>query len=160
MLRVLCRRFANPILTNLIHTPTMNTQPASSRTPTEPQDPSETSTLADLPRPSKPIQPSTHVPRSPDLSYPFQTTDLPEDVGDDEYREVARSGVVAPGDAILNAAARLPSIDAEKARRMKEVNLVVFKPDDPEDPRTWSRWYRWCKHSWIVCLTPSNLAQI
>ncbi|KZV75241.1 MFS general substrate transporter [Peniophora sp. CONT] len=120
----------------------MKQQPITS-TPADSNDPSETSTLADLPQPSKPIQPSTHRPGSPDISYPYQTTDLPGDVGDDEYRETARSGVVAPSDAILNAAARLPSIDPEKARRMKDVKLVVFKPNDPEDPRTWSRLYRW-----------------
>ena len=69
-----------------------------------------------------------------------------ESIGDDEYREVARTGVVAPGNDILDAAARMPSIDPEKARRLKDVKLVVFKPNDPEDPRTWSRGYRWCKH--------------
>ncbi|VDC06564.1 unnamed protein product [Peniophora sp. CBMAI 1063] len=98
------------------------------------------STLATL-EPSHAFPPS-HAPGSPDLSYPFATTNLPPGITD-EYREVAESGLVHPGAELMRAATRVPTRDPEMAKHMKDMNLVVFKPNDPEDPRTWNTAYRW-----------------
>lgn len=87
--------------------------------------------------------PPSHAPGSPDLSYPFATTNLPPGISD-EYREVAESGFVHAGAELMRAATRVPTRDPEMAKHMKDMNIVVFKPNDPEDPRTWNTTYRWC----------------
>ncbi|KAI0319881.1 MFS general substrate transporter [Amylostereum chailletii] len=105
---------------------------------------SQTSTL--FPLPSPPIIPQSHVTSNPDLSYPFTTTDVLHTGLTDEYREVSETGTVPLKGALYRAPSKLaqePSISKEKAERLKDVNLVVFKPNDPEDPRNWKNWYRW-----------------
>ena len=100
--------------------------------------------------------PLSHATTHPDLSYPYQTTDVLRFGLTNEYREVSKTGVVPAVGALYRApsrSAREPPADLEKARHLKDMNLVVFKVNDPEDPRTWKNWYRWCTfRSYVVRL--------
>ncbi|TFY76172.1 hypothetical protein EWM64_g7840 [Hericium alpestre] len=105
---------------------------------------SETNTLADPLEPA--ILPASHTNANPDLSFPFETTDYLEAGVTDEYRQVAKSGTVPLAGALQRAPTRLardPTRDLEKLDRLKDVQLVVWKPDDPEDPRNWTPLYKW-----------------
>ncbi|KAI0033613.1 MFS general substrate transporter [Vararia minispora EC-137] len=112
-----------------------------------PRDPHDAAHSHRAPDDAPPNAPGERAPpTAPDLSFPFQTTDVLRTGMTNEYREVSKSGVVPAATAFYRAPSRLarePTLDKEKQRRLAHVNLVVFKPDDPEDPRTWANWYRW-----------------
>lgn len=86
-----------------------------------------------------------------DLSFPYTTTNIPAGGITDEYHKVTHTGLVPIGSALHPVESRaIPlskfwSNDPEKARRLKDVQLVTWKEDDPENPRNWSAGYRWCK---------------
>lgn len=91
----------------------------------------------------------SHDDRRPDISFPFETTNVAAGGLTDEYRAVTKTGYL-PGDLALRPVPshvyRLPQAlaDPEKARALKEMKLVTWKEDDLEDPRNWSNAYRWC----------------
>ena len=123
---------------------TIAPEPTPDRTPTE-----SSSNIVD---PAK----IHHDPNRPDLSFPFQTTNIEQGGFTDEYRAVTKSGYI-PADTALRP---IPSHhsekpaalrDPEKARELSDKKLVTFVPDDPEDPRNKSYWYKWCKYYfWLV----------
>ncbi|TBU45176.1 MFS general substrate transporter [Dichomitus squalens] len=90
----------------------------------------------------------SHDDRRPDISFPFQTTNIPLGGLTDEYRVITDTGYL-PADLALRPVPshvfRLPQAlaDPEKARALKEMKLVTWKEDDAEDPRNWSNLYRW-----------------
>ncbi|KAI0075274.1 MFS general substrate transporter [Panus rudis PR-1116 ss-1] len=89
-----------------------------------------------------------HDPNLPDLSFPFETTNLDEGGYTDEYRVVSATGLI-PADKALRPipshVSQPPTAlrDPEKAQRLKEVKLVTFLENDPEDPRNYSNLYKW-----------------
>ncbi|EKM53821.1 uncharacterized protein PHACADRAFT_211461 [Phanerochaete carnosa HHB-10118-sp] len=89
-----------------------------------------------------------HDPNRPDLSFPFQTTNIEEGGFTEEYRIVTKAGYI-PGDLALRP---IPSHhsekpaalrDPEKTRALSDKKLVTFIPDDPEDPRNKPNWFKW-----------------
>ena len=97
-----------------------------------------------------PMTPSMHDPNAPDLSFPFQSTNIAEGGFTDEYRVVSRTGFVPADRALLPIWSHQPELppavrDPEKARQLKDVKLVTFVPNDPQDPRNHPKWYKWCK---------------
>ncbi|KAI0060497.1 MFS general substrate transporter [Artomyces pyxidatus] len=110
--------------------------------------PSISATLADQVDPEFPL---SHNEENPDLSFPFSTIDVERAGITDEYREVNKAGTVPLSKELSRARSRIASprpvpkllSDPEKASNLKDVQLVVWKPDDPEDPRNWSNLYRW-----------------
>ncbi|KZT27656.1 MFS general substrate transporter [Neolentinus lepideus HHB14362 ss-1] len=93
---------------------------------------------------SGPRLPTSHTQEAPDLSFPYQTTDYLRTGLSNEYREVDPTGVVPLEGALFRAPTKeAGKLDVEKAHQLKDVQLVVWKPDDPEDPRNWSNGYRW-----------------
>ena len=92
----------------------------------------------------------THDSRRPDISFPYETTDINRGGLTDEYRAVTEAGFVPADTALRPIPSRLPQTpqalrDPEKAQTIKDVKFVTWKPDDPEDPRNWSNTYRWCE---------------
>ncbi|KAI0066245.1 MFS general substrate transporter [Artomyces pyxidatus] len=104
-----------------------------------------------------------HISSHPDLSYPYQTTNVLLSGFTDEYREVSETGTVPLAGALYRAQSRLAhepdyaSSDPEKSYKLKDVQLVVWKPDDPEDPRNWSKLYKWMITS-VVALCVVSVA--
>ena len=102
----------------------------------------------------------SHDDRRPDISFPFQTTNVPLGGLTDEYRAITDTGYL-PADLALRPVPsrvyRLPEAlaDPEKAKALKEMKLVTWKEGDPEDPRNWSNLYRWC-----TCFSRSLLSII
>lgn len=94
------------------------------------------------------VTPPTHDSTRPDLSFPFETTDIERGGFTDEYRTTTRTGYV-PADTALRPipshVSTLPGAlrDAEKAGTLKDTQLVTWLENDPEDPRNWSKLYRW-----------------
>lgn len=104
----------------------------------------------DADRASVPTIPPMHDPSAPDLSFPFQSTNIDQGGLTNEYRDISSTGLVSASTAlrpipsnhsVTPAALR----DPEKAKQLKDVKLVTFVPNDPEDPRNYSRWFKWCK---------------
>ena len=98
-----------------------------------------------------PMTPSMHDPNGPDLSFPFQSTNIEEGGFTEEYRVVSRTGYVPADRALIPIPSHLPQFppavtDPEKARELKDVKLVTFVPNDPQDPRNHPKWYKWCKY--------------
>ncbi|TFY65003.1 hypothetical protein EVG20_g5754 [Dentipellis fragilis] len=125
----------------------------------KPYDDDDAATLADPLRAEAGTLPLSHVSTNPDLSYPFQTTDPIHGGMTDEYRTVSRTGTVPLSSALHRAPTKLasdPLADPEKARRLKDVQLVVWKPDDPEDPRNWSNLYRW----WLTAIFAMSVVAV
>ncbi|KAI0062385.1 MFS general substrate transporter [Artomyces pyxidatus] len=135
-------------------------QPATGRSSPAP---SLTATLRDEEYSSHPTLPPSHIARSPDLSYPYQTTDVLRTGITDEYREVSESGVIPLAGALRRAPSRaahappFSSSDPEKGKKRTDVQLVVFKPHDPDDPRNWSKLYKWTVTA-IVALAVVSVA--
>ncbi|TFK56897.1 MFS general substrate transporter [Heliocybe sulcata] len=93
---------------------------------------------------TSPRLPPSHTTAAPDLSFPYQTTDYLRTGLTNEYREVDPAGVVPLSGALYRAPTKnAGQVDVEKARILKDVQLVVWKVDDQEDPRNWSKAYRW-----------------
>ncbi|KAA1473236.1 MFS general substrate transporter [Dentipellis sp. KUC8613] len=113
---------------------------------------SRASTLAEQPLGAVATMPLSHSVSRPDMSYPFATTDVLKSGITDEYREVSEAGFVPMQGAMHRAPTKNAqdpfSEDPELAKKVKDVKLVVWKPNDPEDPRNWSNWYRWV----LTCL--------
>ncbi|KAI0042780.1 MFS general substrate transporter, partial [Auriscalpium vulgare] len=103
---------------------------------------SPTATLHDG-HPGQPTIPLSHITTSPDLSYPFQTTDALRVGITDEYREVSEKGTVPFRGALRRAPSRKAQDPSDPEKGLKEIELVVFKPNDPEDPRNWSNLHKW-----------------
>lgn len=107
---------------------------------------------------AEPMTPPMHDPNAPDLSFPFQSTNIEQGGFTEEYRVVSRTGYVSAQQALRPIPSHLPLqfppavTDPEKARELKNVKLVTFVPDDPQDPRNHPKWYKWCKYAW-----PSSL---
>ncbi|KAJ7071730.1 MFS general substrate transporter [Mycena belliarum] len=91
------------------------------------------------------IPSQTHDDRAPDLSFPFQTTDLSEGGFTDEYRISTKSGLIDARHALHPILSRVPSApaDPEKAEKLLHVQFVTWTENDPEDPRNWSSLWRW-----------------
>ncbi|KAI0782198.1 MFS general substrate transporter [Abortiporus biennis] len=98
---------------------------------------------------SRPHRARSHDPNQPDMSFPFQTTNVAEGGFTDEYRVTSATGYVA---ADSNALRPIPSHvsetpaalrDPEKAAQLEKVKLVTWLDNDPEDPRNWSDLYKW-----------------
>ena len=91
-----------------------------------------------------------HDPNRPDLSFPFQTTNIDQGGFTDEYRMVTKEGYV-PAELALRPIPSHHSVtppalrDPEKHRDISDKKLVTFVPDDPEDPRNHPNWFKWCK---------------
>lgn len=112
---------------------------------------------------SKPHPAPSHDPRRPDISFPFETTNIREGGLTDEYRVTSPTGYIA---ADSNALRPVPTHvseapkalkDPEKAAQLEKVKLVTWLENDPEDPRNWSNLYKWCKSSFFGlnnCLVP------
>ncbi|KAA1467121.1 MFS general substrate transporter [Dentipellis sp. KUC8613] len=102
------------------------------------------------------IIPISHSISRPDISYPFATTDVLRDGITEEYREVSEAGFVPMKGALHRAPTRNAhqplAEDPELAKSLKDVKLVVWKPNDPEDPRNWPNWYRWILTSLVTGL--------
>lgn len=114
---------------------------------------SETATIVDGTHPyrdndAEPVEPPTHDPAQPDLSFPFATTNTQQGGFTDEYRTTTKTGFV-PADLALRPipthVSQVPGAlkDPEKAAALKDMKLVTWLPNDPEDPRNWSKAYRW-----------------
>jgi hypothetical protein len=99
---------------------------------------------------AEPITPKIHDPNAPDLSFPFQSTDIAEGGMTEEYRVVSRTGLIPADKSLIPVPSHHPLQqpgairDIEKAKALKDVKLVTFVPNDPEDPRSHARWYKWC----------------
>lgn len=94
---------------------------------------------------------SHHNPNLPDLSFPFQTTNIEQGGFTEEYRTVTRTGFMNADTALRPipthvSVAPLALQDPEKARNLKHTKLVTFVPNDPEDPRNHSNLWKWCKY--------------
>ncbi|KAL7283861.1 hypothetical protein ACG7TL_003301 [Trametes sanguinea] len=92
--------------------------------------------------------PPSHDPDRPDLSFPFQTTDIDRAGFTDEYRVTSKTGYITADLALRPVPShyhKLPAVlaDPEKALRLKQVKLVTWYENDPEDPRTWKNAYKW-----------------
>ncbi|EMD38027.1 hypothetical protein CERSUDRAFT_113138 [Gelatoporia subvermispora B] len=90
----------------------------------------------------------THDANRPDISFPFETTNIAEGGLTNEYRAVTDAGYVSADTALRPVPSRLPQTpqafrDPEKAQTIKDVKFVTWLKDDPEDPRNWSNLYRW-----------------
>ena len=100
---------------------------------------------------------SHHDPNRPDLSFPFQSTNIQQGGFTDEYRAVTRSGFINASHALRpipthHSTTPAALLDPEKARALKHTKLVTFVPDDPEDPRNYSNCFKWCKFASPVIL--------
>ncbi|KAJ7499821.1 MFS general substrate transporter [Mycena latifolia] len=94
------------------------------------------------------IPSKTHDDHAPDLSFPFQTTNTSEGGVTDEYRVSTKSGLTDAHHAlhpVLSRVTEMPNAlaDAEKAKKLANVEFVTWREDDPEDPRNWSSLWRW-----------------
>lgn len=94
--------------------------------------------------------PPSHDPERPDLSFPFETTDIERGGYTDEYRTATRSGFLAADTALRPIPSHVSTLpgalrDAEKIGALKGTQLVTWRENDPEDPRNWSDFYRWCE---------------
>lgn len=83
----------------------------------------------------------THDSTRADLSRPLHAAT-------DEARAVSKAGYVKFEAALQPVMDTLPEghvviDDPEKAKRVKDLYLVTWLPDDPEDPRNWSTTWRW-----------------
>ncbi|KAF7301058.1 MFS general substrate transporter [Mycena indigotica] len=90
----------------------------------------------------------THDDGAPDLSFPFQTTNIFEGGITDEYRTSTRTGFVDARHALHPVPSRGAApphvlLDPEKADQLGRVLLVTWKEDDKDDPRNWSPVWRW-----------------
>lgn len=99
---------------------------------------------------SKPHPGAHHDPNSPDLSFPFATTNLEEGGMTDEYRLISSTGLISADTALRPIPSHLSQPpgalrDPEKAKHLKDVKLVTWLENDPEDPRNYSNAYKWCK---------------
>lgn len=99
---------------------------------------------------SKPHPGPHHDPNSPDLSFPFATTNVQEGGMTDEYRLVSSTGLISADTAlrpIPSHVSQPPNAlrDPEKAKHLKDIKLVTWLENDPEDPRNYSNAYKWCK---------------
>lgn len=125
---------------------------------TQPSSRASSTIAPECPTPPEPIthyqDPAKmhHDPNRPDLSFPFQTTNIDQGGFTDEYRAVTKEGYI-PADHALRPipshdSAIPPALrDPEKARALSDKKLVTFVPDDPEDPRNKPNWFKWCKYS-------------
>ncbi len=100
---------------------------------------------------SKPHFPASHDPDQPDISFPFDTTRLDDGGFTDEYRTVARTGLISADTALRPVPSHLHRVptafrDPEKAKHLKDVKLVTWLENDPEDARNLPRWYEWCMY--------------
>lgn len=91
---------------------------------------------------------SRHDPNAPDLSFPFQTTNIEQGGFTEEYRTVTRTGFMNADTALRPipthvSVTPLALQDPEKARNLKHTKLVTFVPNDPEDPRNHSNLWKW-----------------
>ncbi|KAI0761141.1 MFS general substrate transporter [Irpex lacteus] len=103
-----------------------------------------------------------HDPNAPDLSFPFQSTNIDQGGFTEEYRVVSRTGFVSAQQALRPIPSHLPLqfppavTDPEKARELKNVKLVTFVPDDPQDPRNHPKWYKW----WITFVCAFSVVEV
>ncbi len=105
---------------------------------------------------------SHHDPNRPDLSFPFQSTNIEQGGFTDEYRTVTKTGFMNANNALRPIPTHMSSpplalLDPEKARNLKRTKLVTFVPEDPEDPRNHSNLWKWCKYS---CVWPPMIGRI
>ncbi|CAL1705557.1 unnamed protein product [Somion occarium] len=101
-----------------------------------------------LPHVSYPHPGPHHDPTQPDISFPFQTTNVQEGGFTDEYRVVSDTGLISADKALRPIPSHIsitpPALrDPEKAEQLKKVKLVTFLENDPEDPRNYSKGYKW-----------------
>ncbi|KAI0682794.1 MFS general substrate transporter [Cytidiella melzeri] len=104
----------------------------------------------------------THDPNAVDLSFPFQSTNIDEGGFTDEYRVLSKTGFIPADKALHPIPSHLPNHtphvyeDPEKARALKDVQLVTFVPNDLEDPRNHSKLYRW----WITFICAFSVVEV
>lgn len=106
----------------------------------------------ELHRPETGHLPPSHNPENPDLSFPFDTTNVEEGGFTDEYRTVSQQGWVEADTALRPVPSHMlknPRAlqDPEKARELKKYKLVTFIPNDPECPLNYSTWFKWCMYA-------------
>ncbi|GJE87102.1 MFS general substrate transporter [Phanerochaete sordida] len=110
---------------------------------------------------SNAIEPRGHNPNAPDLSFPFQSTNIEQGGMTDEYRVVSPTGMI-PGENALrpipsNHSVTPPALrDPEMQRELKNVKLVTFVPNDPQDPRNWSKLYKW----WVTAICAMSVVEV
>lgn len=93
---------------------------------------------------NEPLQPST------DLSYLTQTTSVQVSGLTNEYHFATRTGTIPIADATKplpenSGDPQLWEKDPEKAKQLKDAELVTWLENDPENSRNWSKAYRWCR---------------
>ncbi|KIY43539.1 hypothetical protein FISHEDRAFT_78392 [Fistulina hepatica ATCC 64428] len=88
------------------------------------------------------IRSRSHDSTRADLSRPSRART-------DEFRGFSKAGYVKFETALTPVLEGLPADhaildDPEKAKKVKNLFLVTWLPDDSEDPRNWSPIWRWC----------------